>query len=201
MHCVSPRPRLQEGEGFTTGDCFPATTSCSAAILSAGYGAEQAVRLEVDPIAEVEGVGIAVVAAGPEPDKPKPAGGHAAGAHRERPDELPVFRVEGIDLAVQVAEVADQEISAEAAEARRRQGDPPGCGETAAGDRLLYELAVFIENRHRPGAERRTDLVENSGGRIGHVDVAVDLPHVERDEPSWQPRVDKGAASEPQRSK
>jgi hypothetical protein len=38
--------------------------------LAAGYGAEQPVRLAVDPVSEVEGIGTAVVAADPELDRP-----------------------------------------------------------------------------------------------------------------------------------
>src|SRR5712672_3616134 len=67
--------------------------------LAAGYGAEQPVRLAVDPVSEVEGIGTAVVAADPELDRPKAARAHAAGADRKRPVKLPVDRVEGVDLA------------------------------------------------------------------------------------------------------
>ena len=40
-----------------------------------GYGAEQPVRLTVDPVSKVKNIGAAVVAADPELDRPKAAGG------------------------------------------------------------------------------------------------------------------------------
>jgi hypothetical protein len=43
--------------------------------LVAGYGAEQPVRLAVDPVGEVEDIGTAVVAAHPELDRPQAARG------------------------------------------------------------------------------------------------------------------------------
>jgi hypothetical protein len=68
--------------------------------LVAGYGAKQPVRLAVDPICEVEGIGTAVVAAHPELDRPKAARAHAAGVDRERPVKLPVARDESVDFAM-----------------------------------------------------------------------------------------------------
>jgi hypothetical protein len=84
--------------------------------LAAGYGAEQPVRLAVDPVSEVEGIGTAVVAADPELDRPKAARVHAAGADRKRPVKFPADRVEGVDLAVTKAEVADQQMTAKPAD-------------------------------------------------------------------------------------
>ena len=75
------------------------------------YGAEQPVRLAADAVSEVEGIGIAVVAADPKPDEPKPARLVAlADIDPDRPGELPVRRVEGVDLAMEKAEVADQQV-------------------------------------------------------------------------------------------
>src|SRR6476646_11994344 len=84
----------------------------------------------------------------------------------------------------------------ELAEAGWRQGHSPGCGEAAAGDQLRDEVAVFIENRYGPCAQRGADLGGASGGRIGHVNVATDVPHVERDEPGGQRGVDECAGRE-----
>src|SRR5690242_1072025 len=62
------------------------------------YGPEQPVRLAIDPVGEVEGIGIAVTAADPKPDEPKPARGVTlADIDRDRPTELPGRRVEGVD--------------------------------------------------------------------------------------------------------
>ena len=63
--------------------------------------------------------------------------------------KLAVGRDEGVDLAVVIAEVADQHIIAEPAETGRCDGDPPGGGEAAAGDQFPNEVAVFIKDRHR----------------------------------------------------
>jgi hypothetical protein len=71
------------------------------------YGAEQPVVLAVDPVGEVEGVGIAVTAADPKPDKPKPAWRAAlAESDRDRPTEFPGRRIEGVDPAIEIAKVA-----------------------------------------------------------------------------------------------
>src|SRR6516164_5657030 len=89
----------------------------------------------------------------------------------------------------------------EPAEAGWRQGHSPGRGEAAAGDQLRYEVAVFIENRHSPRPQRGADLSGASGGRVGHVNVAADLLHTERDEPGGQGRIDKCVGPEAQRGK
>src|ERR1700730_2516698 len=103
------------------------------------------------------------------------------GAGRDDPD-----RVEDVDLAVTKAEVADQQMTAKPAETRRCQPNPPRRGEATAGDQFLDEVAVFIEDRHGPCAQRGVDLGGASRGRIDHVNVAADIPHVERDKPSRQ---------------
>src|SRR5271167_4088563 len=161
------------------------------------YGAEQPVHLAVDPVGEVEGIGIAVITADPEPNGPKPAWLVAlADSDRDCPAELPGRRIEGIDLAMEIAEVADQQMIDEPAETGWRQSDSPGRGEAAAGDQLCDEAAVFIENRHGPRAQRGAGLAGAPGRRIGHVNVAADLLHVERDQPGGQRGVDECAGRE-----
>ena len=60
-------------------------------------GAEKPVRLAVDPFREVEGIGIAVVAADPEINGPKPARRVAlADIDPDRPAEFPGRRVEAL---------------------------------------------------------------------------------------------------------
>src|SRR6516164_1609635 len=100
--------------------------------------------------------------------------------------QLTVARDEGVNLAMEKAEVADQHIVAEPAETRWCDGDPPRGGEAAARDQFLDEIAVFIEDRHGPRAQRGVDLGGTAGGRIGHVNIAANILGVERDEPSWQ---------------
>src|SRR5215831_10952331 len=113
-----------------------------------GYGTEQPIVLAVDPVGEVQDIGAAVVAADSEGEGPKAARRLAAGVDRDRPMQHSVARDKGIDLAMEVAEVADQHIIAEPAETGRSDGNPPGGGEAAAGDQFPNEVAVFIEDRH-----------------------------------------------------
>jgi hypothetical protein len=105
--------------------------------LAGGYSAEQPVRFAIDPVSEVEGVGTAVVAADPEIDRPKAARRNAGDADRKAPVKFAVDRVEGIDLAMEKAEVADQQMTGEPAETGRREGDPPRRGEAIAGNQFL----------------------------------------------------------------
>src|SRR5262249_48950628 len=109
-----------------------------------GYGAEQSVRLAVDPVGEVQDIGAAIIAADPELDRPQAARLVAARVDRDRPMQLSVARDEGVNFAMEKAEVADQDIIAEPAETGWCDGDPPGCSEAAAGDQFLNEVAVFI---------------------------------------------------------
>jgi len=105
---------------------------------------------------------------------------------RDPPAELPGRRVEGVDLAMEKAEVADQQMVDELAETGWRQSDSPGRGEAGAGDQLGDEVAVFIENRHGPCAQRGADLGGAAGGCIDHVNVAAMSRTFERDEPGGQ---------------
>src|ERR1700760_2603253 len=163
-------------------------------------GAKQPVRLAVDPVGEVEGIGIAVIAADSELKAPKPARLLAlTDIYRDPTAELPGRRVEGVDLAMAKAEVADQQMIDEPAEAGWRQGDSPGCGEATAGDQLRDKVAIFIEDRHGPCARRGVGLGGATGGRVGHVNVATDIPYVERDEPAGQRGVDECAGLEAHR--
>src|SRR2546421_5649379 len=58
--------------------------------------------------------------------------------------ELAGRRVIGVDPAV--AEVADQDVAAEGAEGRRRQGHRPGRVELSAADKPLEQVAVRCED-------------------------------------------------------
>src|SRR5207249_812443 len=88
-----------------------------------GQHPEQPVALVVDPGGEEERVARAVVGDSPaERDRPKAVDGDrtVVGA-AQLAEELAGRGVHGVDAAV--AEVADQEVAAEAAEVRRRAGD------------------------------------------------------------------------------
>src|SRR5579864_5552014 len=140
-----------------------------------GYGTDQPTRLAVDPFREVERIRTTVAAADPELDCPKTAREVAADVDVNCPTQLPAGRVEGVDLAMEIAEVANQQIAGEPPEAGRRQGNTPGRSEPTAGDQLFDEVAVFIENRDGPRTQWGVGLGGASGGRIGHVHVAADV--------------------------
>src|SRR5579883_2063218 len=108
--------------------------------------AEQPVRFAVNPIGEVERVRRAVERTASEIEGPQPAR-RVAGpdGDRDRAEKGPARRVKGIDLAVVVTEVADQQIAREFAESGRGEGDAPRRRELAADDQVLDEMAVFVE--------------------------------------------------------
>src|SRR5262245_66379537 len=99
-----------------------------------GYGTEQPVCLAVDPVGEVQDIGAAVVASDPEVDRPEATSLLSARVDRDRPMQLSVARDKGIDLAMEEAEVADQHIIAEPAEAWRCKSNAPRCGKAASHD-------------------------------------------------------------------
>src|SRR6266446_7289291 len=87
-------------------------------------GREQPVRLAVDAIGEIEGVGVAVHAADPEFERPKATRSiAAAGVDWDRTEERSGCRIEGVDLAGDKAEIADQQVATELAETGWSQGD------------------------------------------------------------------------------
>ena len=112
----APRSSLAENLASASGRCTLSSrpfgkTAVDREVLRAvpvrEYGAEQPVRLAVDPVREVEGIGIAVAAADPELEGPKPARRMAlADIDRDRPTELPGRRVEGVDPAIEKAREA-----------------------------------------------------------------------------------------------
>src|SRR6266850_718076 len=143
---------------------------------------EQPVRLAVDAIGEIEGVGVTVHAADPELNRPKATRSiAAAGVDRDRALERPGYRVEGVDLAFDKAEIADQQVAAKLAETGWSQSDAPGRGELAADDRL-QQVPALIENPHGSHSRGSPSLGCEPGGRVGYVDFSGDVLHVERDE-------------------
>ena len=98
------------------------------------YGAKQPVRFAVDSIGEEQRVGAPIVAPGPEAEGPKAAWRVAeANINRDRAQECPVERVEGVNLAGDEAEIADQQVVRERTETGRGDGNAPGCGEGLVG--------------------------------------------------------------------
>src|SRR5579871_916134 len=147
------------------------------------YRTEQAIRLAVDARREVERVRVAAESAVAEYQSPQ-AGIEerlAVGAG-ERAQELPGRRIEGVDRAVVEGKVADQQVAAELAKGRRSQGDAPRRGQLAADNQLAEEMAAGIKNRHRSLPRRCLGLGGVAGRSVGHVQFAVDVLHVERDQ-------------------
>ena len=71
---------------------------------------------------------------------------------------------------------------------------PQGEASLPPGDQLLDEVAARVEHRHGPGPFRgRRSGGRRAGRRVGHVEVAVDVLHVERDQPGRQQGVHEGA--------
>src|SRR5215831_5839874 len=120
----------------------------SAFRLTSGYGTEQPVCLAVDPVGEVQDIGAAVHASDPEVDRPEAASLLFARVDRDRAAKLPVGRVEGVDFAMEIAEVADKQMKGEPAEAWRCKSNAPRCGKAASHDYFLDESAVFFKDRH-----------------------------------------------------
>src|SRR2546428_8157887 len=108
-------------------------------------GAEEAVRLVVDSGGKEQGPGWARPVAVAEPDAPQPVdrdGRPVCVLQRA----FEVTRVNFVCVDGAVSEVADQEISAEVTEARRREGEAPGRVERAATDQSLHQLAFVAEH-------------------------------------------------------
>ena len=77
------------------------------------YSGKQPVHLAVDTIGEEQRVGAPIAAPGPEAEGPKAACRVAeANINRDRAQECPVERVEGVNLAGDKAEIADQQVAA-----------------------------------------------------------------------------------------
>src|SRR4051812_6686116 len=99
--------------------------------------------LAVDAIEDIEGIGIsAVPGATPEYQTPQPARS-VAGAHIDgnRAFECTCCRIECVDFALDEAEIADQQVTAELAEPGRGKGETPRCGEfTTDGDKPFFEV-------------------------------------------------------------
>src|SRR5262249_44045506 len=105
--------------------------------------AEQAVRLAVGARGEEQFVGLRrVPLAGPQTPPAVDDDGLAIG--------LPQLAAAGavirvVDVDVTVAEVSNEQITAELAEVRRREGEPPRRVELAAGHQAVNQSAVVSE--------------------------------------------------------
>jgi len=164
-------------------------------------GPEQPVRLAVDPVKKVKGIRTAIAATDPEADCPEAARAVGSNIDVDRPMELPVCPTKSVDLAMEIAKVADQQMVAEPGETGWRDGNSPWRSEAAANDQLFDEFPVLIEDRQGPRPQTGVDLVGAAGGRVGYVNLATNILCVEWDEPSRQGGVHECAGPEAQRSK
>src|SRR5258708_13040631 len=90
------------------------------------YGAEEPIHLAVDPVSEIEGIRTPIASSDPERECPQASRLIVASVDGKRPEKLTASRVENVDLAMQISEVPDQQITAKPAETARCQPSPPG---------------------------------------------------------------------------
>src|SRR3954469_24300959 len=145
--------------------------------------AEQPVGLVVDAGGEVQSVRVAVQAGVAELERPEPVDRELAvprGVERAAVLELAVPHLPvGVDLPV--AEVADQQIAAEATERRRRPGDPPRGVELPVPGDATEELPVEVVDVHDPEPTAVRLVVRSTLLlRVGHEDPVVDRLDPER---------------------
>jgi len=162
----------------------------------ARYGAEQPVCLAIDPVGKVEGSGISVAAPYPEPDRPKAAWRRATSGDRDRSGMLPRDRVVGVDLAMEKAEVADQQFVGKSPKTGWCERNPPWRSEMIARHQSGHEVAVFVKNGDGAVAEPSVGLSGTAGRRVGHVNETAYVLNFERDEPGRERGVDECAGPE-----
>ena len=115
----------------------------------------------------------------------------SAGRILQRADERSCAGIEGVDMAI--AQVADQQIAAEGAEARRRLDHRPRGVQRASGGETLDEVAVHVEDVHQAQAGALRLVVEVGRLRVRHVELAADLRDVEWRVVGRQARIDEVA--------
>ena len=90
------------------------------------YSSKEPIHLAVDPVSEIEGIRTPIVSSDPERECPQATRVIVASVDGKRPAKPTASRVENVDLAMEKAEVADQQITAKPAETGRCQGYTPG---------------------------------------------------------------------------
>src|SRR5581483_7492147 len=156
---------------------------------------EQAVSLAIGPGGEDElvgpgGVPVAETQAPQAVDDGRPAVDPAQLAQVRAGD-----RVVGVDVAI--AEVTDEQRSAEPAEAGRGQSEPPWRVQRAPGGQPAQERAVVGEDVHE-SVTRAGHVIFAVGVwlRIGHVELAREFRDVERRVTEREQRVHEPAAGQ-----
>ena len=106
----------------------------------------------------------------PERDAPQArVAQHLAVLAGDRAEERAADGIERVDLRQREAEVADQQVAAEAAEADRRDRETPRRCELAARDQRPDQVAAGVEDRDGARSRARGDLVGATRRRVGHV--------------------------------
>jgi hypothetical protein len=157
--------------------------------------AEQAVGLIVGASGEIERVTVGVQESA-EHQRPQ-------AVDRDRPVLLvaqfvlePAAVVERVDppgKLAGIAEIADQDVAAEPAEAGGRASDAPGRVEDAAGSEAPQQLAVGAEYVDEAVARASDDVVlVGILPCVGHEQVAIDIGDAERREARGYPWIGKG---------
>src|SRR6201998_691157 len=80
------------------------------------YSAEDPILLAVDPVSEIEGIGTPIAFSNAERECPQATRGIVASVDVKRPAKLAARRVINVDLTMEKAEVADQQVTAKPAE-------------------------------------------------------------------------------------
>ena len=109
-------------------------------------------------------LGLPLAPPGPEAEGPKAAWHVVAYINRDRALEHSGCQVEGVDLAGDEAEIADQQVAAERTETGGGESNAPWSGEGdggAAKDRL-QQCPIRVENRHRSRPRSGGSLVAGS---------------------------------------
>src|SRR5438132_10576090 len=136
-----------------------AEQSQRAGLGGGGYSGEQPVRLTVDPVIEIEGIGIAVHPADPKVESPQATRSvAAAGVDRDRTKECSGRRVECVDLTIEEAEVADQQVATKQAKTGRGQRYAPGRRQLTAESQDLRRAPILVKHYHRSLSERSIPL-------------------------------------------
>src|SRR6266853_138346 len=163
-------------------------------VIDVGDAAEESIFLVVDTGREVERIGARAEPAVAEPQSPE-AGDvdWRAGFALELPAEGPGAQAEGVDAAV--AEIADQQLAGEIAEAGRGGRQPPGRIQGAAGGDSPEQVPIQVIGIDK--SEAWTGLVIVlvrllHGG--GHVEHAVEILDVEGRKPGRDAGIGEGTA-------
>ena len=82
-----------------------------------------------------------------------------SGVDRNRTEQRSGRGVEGVDLAIEKAEIANQQVAAKRAKTGRGQRDAPERRQLAAESQDLRRAPILVKHHHRSLSERSIPLV------------------------------------------